>query len=124
MKVGKPFLAVYINNRLNLFGFGASSELLETQSGTSFNVGKFGLQDQHMALPWVSESISAFGGDPERIAVAGQSAGGVSVHAQVLEAKFDPRKPPFQRAIVQSGALGTVGPITMEEADARWLHLC
>ncbi len=69
-------------------------------------------------------NISAFGGDQRRISIAGQSAGGLSVHAQVLEAKSDPRKPLFQRAIVQSGALGTVGPITMEEADSRWLCLC
>ncbi|ERF71125.1 hypothetical protein EPUS_09148 [Endocarpon pusillum Z07020] len=124
VKVGKPFIAVYINYRLNLFGFGASSELLETQSDSSFKGCNFGLQDQHVALQWVSKNISAFGGDPNRITIAGQSAGGISVHAQVLEAKSNPRKPLFQRAIVQSGAMGTVGPISAEEADSRWMYLC
>ena len=124
MKVGKPFIAVCINYRLNLFGFGASSEILETQSDSSFKGCNFGLQDQHVALQWVSKNISAFGGDHNRVTVAGQSAGGISVHAQVLEARSSPRKPLFQRAIVQSGAMGTVGPISMGEADNRWIHLC
>lgn len=124
MKVGKPFIAVCINYRLNLFGFGAFSEILKTQSGFSFKGCNFGLQDQHVALQWVSRNISAFGGDHDRITIAGQSAGGISVHAQVLDAKLNPRKPLFQRAIIQSGAMGTVGPIAMEEADSRWLYLC
>lgn len=124
MKVGKPFIAVYINYRLNLFGFGASSGVLEAQSDSSFKGCNFGLQDQHVALQWVSKNISAFGGDPNRITIAGQSAGGISVHAQVLEAKSNPRKPLFQRAIIQSGAMGTVGPISTEEADSRWMDLC
>lgn len=124
MKVGKPFIAVYINYRLNLFGFGACSEVLETQPDSSFKGCNFGLQDQHVALRWVSKNISAFGGDHSRITIAGQSAGGISVHAQVLEAKSNPRKPLFQRAIVQSGAMGTVGPISTEEADSMWMDLC
>jgi carboxylesterase type B len=77
-----------------------------------------------VALQWVAQKISAFGGSPDRITVGGQSAGGVSVHAQVLEAKSNQGKPLFQRAIIQSGAVGTVGPISMDEADQRWRGLC
>ena len=56
--------------------------------------------------------------------VAGQSAGGLSVHAHVLDAKLRSAKPLFQRAIIQSGAMGTVGPIPMDEADQKWIKLC
>jgi len=123
LKIGKPFIAVYIKYRLNLFGFGASSDILEAQPDFSFKGCNFGLRDQHVALRWVSQNISAFGGDPERITVGGQSAGGNSVHALVLEAKQNPGKPLFQRAIIQSGAMGTVGPISIAEADQRWKSL-
>jgi carboxylesterase type B len=84
----------------------------------------FGLCDQHVGLEWLSRNIAAFGGDPTRITVGGQSAGGVSVQAQVLDAKRRLGRPLFQRAIVQSGAVGTLGPIDMEEADERWEKLC
>jgi carboxylesterase type B len=77
-----------------------------------------------VALQWVAQNISAFGGNPDRITVGGQSAGGISVHAQVLEAKSNQGKPLFQRAIIQSGAVGTSGPISMDEADGRWRDLC
>ena len=124
LELEKPFIAVYINYRLNIFGFGASSQLLDAQSDSTFKGCNLGLCDQYVALQWVSQNISAFGGDPDRITIAGQSAGGISVHAQVLNAKSRHAKPPFQRAIIQSGAVGTVGPISMNEADQRWGKLC
>jgi carboxylesterase type B len=124
VNLGKPFIAVYINYRLNMFGFGAATDIIEAQSESSFKGCNFGLCDQHVALQWVSQNISAFGGDPDRVTIAGQSAGGISVHAQVLDAKSRPAKPLFQRAIIQSGAMGTVGPIHIDEADQKWFKLC
>ncbi|MGI6227986.1 MAG: carboxylesterase/lipase family protein [Peptococcales bacterium] len=68
---------VSFNYRLSVFGFLAHPELTkEAPYGSS---GNYGLLDQIAALKWVYENISAFGGDPERITIFGQSAGAKSV---------------------------------------------
>jgi carboxylesterase type B len=66
----------------------------------------------------------SLGGDPAMITVGGHSAGGCSVHAHVLEAKLKAERPLFRHAIIQSGAIGTFGPMNMEEADDYWEVLC
>lgn len=83
----------------------------------------FGLGDQWTALQWVSGNIASFGGDPDNIIIGGQSAGACSVHAHVVGARHSPRKALFRGAIIQSGAMGTLGPITLAQADARWGNL-
>jgi para-nitrobenzyl esterase len=70
-------ILVTINYRLGPFGFLAHPWLCaEDEQGTS---GNYGIFDQIAALKWVYENISAFGGDPERITIFGQSAGAMSV---------------------------------------------
>ncbi len=84
-------VCVTINYRLGLFGF------LDTGDGHT-NVG---LRDQLSALTWVRDNIAAFGGDPERVTIGGESAGGMSVGALLaspLSAGL------FRGAIMQSGA--------------------
>jgi hypothetical protein len=71
-------VGVTISYRLNIFGFLAIEELSREQGGTS---GNFGLKDQQVALAWVRDNIAAFGGDPERVTVIGQSSGGTSIFA-------------------------------------------
>lgn len=74
MKAGMPVIYVAINYRLGPFGFLSSKQLLEENGGKA--VGNYGLWDQRLALQFVSDHISAFGGDPNRVTVFGESAGG------------------------------------------------
>ncbi len=73
----KGVILVTINYRLNIFGFFAHSWLSEeSEEGIS---GNYGIFDQLAALRWVHGNIAAFGGDPDRITIFGQSAGCMSV---------------------------------------------
>ncbi|XP_050720768.1 cholinesterase 1-like [Eriocheir sinensis] len=62
--------------------------------------GNMGLKDQTLALRWVQENIRSFGGDPKRVTIYGESAGGASVHFQMLTPKAEGL---FHRAIMHSG---------------------
>ncbi len=85
-------VVVTINYRLGIFGY-----LYNEEKGIS----NLGLKDQIAALRWVKSHIARFGGDPDRITVAGQSAGGHSV-AAILSSCDEPL---FQQAIIQSAPL-------------------
>jgi para-nitrobenzyl esterase len=87
---------VSINYRLGAFGY-LPLRLLAYESGTT---GNYGLLDQLAALRWIQRNIAAFGGDPGRVAIFGQSAGGFSVCALIaspLSANL------FSAAIMMSG---------------------
>ncbi|EXJ79515.1 hypothetical protein A1O3_07794 [Capronia epimyces CBS 606.96] len=124
LNLGKPMIVVNINYRLNIFGFAASHDLLKVQEGASAKGCNFGLRDQKVALTWISQNISAFGGDPERITIGGHSAGGHSVQIHTLEAELGHTKPVFRKGIAQSGGIGTCGPISLTQADGNWGNLC
>ncbi|MFJ4656981.1 carboxylesterase/lipase family protein [Nocardia sp. NPDC088792] len=74
-----PMIVVTINYRLGALGF-LAHPALATASG---DAGNYGLMDQQAALQWVQRNISAFGGDPGKVTVAGESAGAISVCAQL-----------------------------------------
>lgn len=65
-------IVVTVGHRLSLFGYLALPQLTKEQGGRS---GNYGLMDQWKAFEWIYANISAFGGDPERITVGGQSGG-------------------------------------------------
>ncbi|WP_375538411.1 carboxylesterase/lipase family protein [Mycolicibacterium sp. CBMA 234] len=67
-------VVVTVNYRLGALGFLAHPAL-----GNGPDVGNYGLADQQAALHWVRDNIAAFGGDPEKVTIAGESAGGMSV---------------------------------------------
>jgi para-nitrobenzyl esterase len=89
-------VVVTINYRLGALGFLAHPSLA-SRSGAA---GNYGLMDQQGALRWVRTNIARFGGDPDNVTIAGQSAGGVSVLAQMVSRGA---RGLFQRAIVESG---------------------
>ncbi|KAG2521676.1 hypothetical protein BBO99_00005861 [Phytophthora kernoviae] len=94
---GKPFIGVSINYRLHGFGFLWGSDVEEA------GVTNLGFRDQRLALHWVQENIAAFGGDPEKVTIWGESAGGWSVGYQLLA--YGGRDDGlFRGAIMQSGA--------------------
>jgi len=96
----KGIVVVTANYRLGVFGFLAHPELTkESAHGSS---GNYGLLDQVAALQWVQRNIAAFGGDPHRVTVAGQSSGAISISALVASPLT---RGLFQRAIGQSGGL-------------------
>src|SRR5260370_27254163 len=67
-------VVVTINYRLGALGFLAHPSL-----GPAGNIGNYGLADQQAALRWVRDHIADFGGDPHKVTIAGESAGGISV---------------------------------------------
>jgi len=95
----KGSVIVTINYRLSVFGFYAHPAL--TAESEHHASGNYGLMDQVAALQWVKKNISAFGGDPGRVTIFGESAGSWSVN--VLTAT-PLAKGLFQRAIGESGA--------------------
>ncbi len=107
-------VVVTTNYRLNIFGFFAHPELSEEAPYNSS--GNYGLLDQNAALQWVQNNIEAFGGDPEKVTIAGESAGSISVSAQMAS--------PLSRDLI-AGAIGesgaaihpTLAPVSLEEAE-------
>ena len=95
----KGLVVVTFNYRLGVFGFLATPELSQ-ESGHNAS-GNYGLLDQIAALQWVRKNIAAFGGDPDRVTIAGQSAGSGSV-LQLVNSPLT--KGLLHRAIAESGA--------------------
>ena len=75
----RGMVAVSVNYRTNIFGFFSHPEL--TKESPHHASGNYGLLDQVAALQWVARNIAAFGGDPKRVTIAGESAGSISVSA-------------------------------------------
>ncbi|MHA6247148.1 carboxylesterase/lipase family protein [Pontibacter sp. CAU 1760] len=109
----KGIVFVSLNYRVGPFGFFAHPALTE-ESGRNAS-GNYGLMDQLEGLQWVKENVAAFGGDPNNITIAGQSAGSMSVNALVASPLA---KGLFHRAIGQSGANFTRGSATLQQAEA------
>ncbi len=90
-------IVVTINYRLGFLGFFAQSAI----DAEGHLNGNYGLMDQQFALKWVRRNIANFGGDPERITIFGESAGGQSVYAQLASPLASGL---FRGAIAESGS--------------------
>lgn len=111
----KGIVAVTVNYRLSVFGFFAHPEL--TKESSHHASGNYGLMDQSAALRWVQQNIAAFGGDPQKVTIAGESAGSFSVSAQMAS--------PLSKNLI-AGAIGESGSLLglntpMPLADAEKL---
>jgi para-nitrobenzyl esterase len=104
-------VVVTINYRLGALGFLAHPALASHPGGPS---GNYGLMDQQAALRWVKRNIRHFGGNPQNVTIAGQSAGGVAVLAHLVSRGS---RGLFQRAIVQSGAFA-LHQVPLAQAEA------
>ena len=111
----RDVVVVTINYRLGFFGFFAHPELTAEAGGTS---GNYALYDMRKACQWVKENIAQFGGDPDRITVAGQSGGAAgtgALHASPL------MKGLIQRVSIESGPIywGFMQPQPREQLEQK-----
>ena len=110
----RGIVAITVNYRLGPFGFLAHPEL--TRESPHRASGNYGLLDQAAALRWVRKNVAAFGGDPKRITIGGESAGSYSVSAQMAS--------PLSRGLI-AGAIGESGAalnaVPLAEAERNGL---
>lgn len=113
----KGIVVVHIAYRMNWFGFFSHPDL-DAENAEHVS-GNYGLWDEVEALKWVRDNIADFGGDPGRVTIAGQSAGGASVAALLA---FPAAEGLFSAGIIESGVHDTDKlSCTLEEAE-RILH--
>jgi para-nitrobenzyl esterase len=110
-------VVVSMNYRLGIFGFFAHPEL--TAESPHHASGNYGLLDQAAALAWVQRNIAAFGGDPKNVTIFGESAGSISVSAQMASPLA---RGLFAKAIGESGGAlygSGIGPPSRESAERQ-----
>ncbi|KAJ4305938.1 hypothetical protein N0V90_001471 [Kalmusia sp. IMI 367209] len=112
---GKPVIFVAVNYRVGGFGFLAGKEILKDGSAN------LGLLDQRLGLQWVADNIAAFGGDPTKVTIWGESAGAISVADQMLLYDGDNTykgKPLFRAGIMNSGSVVPADPVDGTKGQA------
>ncbi|EIN05226.1 alpha/beta-hydrolase [Punctularia strigosozonata HHB-11173 SS5] len=113
VEMKQPIIFASINYRVTAFGFLWSQEI------AAEGAGNFGLLDQHLALRWIHENIDAFGGDPSKVTIMGESAGGQSVAMQLLA--FGAKTTDLFRAgIAESGSASGVQYRTAAEYQPQF----
>jgi carboxylesterase type B len=112
VELESPIIVVTVNYRLGFFGFQGKSPTvfylrkLNLAAGTDAianNALNLGLHDQRLGMQWVHDNIAAFGGDPDKVTLFGQSAGASSVGLQMLAYNGADQKL-FRAAILESGS--------------------
>ncbi|XP_073813923.1 juvenile hormone esterase-like [Musca autumnalis] len=103
--------------RLGIFGFLSTND--------SVISGNFGLKDQTLALKWIQQNIEAFGGDPKRVTIFGQSAGGIASHLHMLSKHSEGL---FESVIAQSGTASVAAtlqedPLSVARETASHLNI-
>ena len=112
-------IVVTVNYRLGVFGFYAHPEL--TRESPHHASGNYGFLDQNAALEWVHANIAAFGGDPGKVTIGGQSAGSFSVSLHMVSPLS---RGLFRGAIAESGSyLGQKSTPTLGESEQAGVHI-
>ncbi|VVB70835.1 Carboxylesterase family protein [uncultured archaeon] len=113
----KGVVVVTFNYRVGVLGYMAHPQLSgESPDNTS---GNYALLDQEAALRWVQRNIAAFGGDPERVTIFGESAGAANIVSQLAIPRS---KGLYSQAIIESGGIWSNGPAILgyrTRADAE-----
>jgi para-nitrobenzyl esterase len=113
MLARRGLVVLTANYRLNVFGFLSHPEL--TQESALHASGNYGYLDQVAALRWVRANIAAFGGDPDRVTIAGESAGSIAVSALMVS--------PLAKELIAGGIgssgsmLGALSPRPLAETE-------
>lgn len=118
----KGIIFVSVNYRVGIFGFLAHPGF--TKESPDHASGNYGLLDQVAALKWIKKNIHAFGGDPDNVTIAGQSAGSMSVNCLVASPVA---KGLFNKAIAESGSMLITNPMlpanNLEMAEQQGVKL-
>ncbi|KAH9840444.1 putative secreted lipase [Teratosphaeria destructans] len=115
IELGADVIYVAVNYRVSGFGFLAGSEL------AAEHATNLGLRDQRLGLQWVAENIAAFGGDPDKVTLWGESAGSISVFDHTVINGGDNTyngKALFRGGIMNSGSIVPADPVTAPQAQA------
>jgi len=111
----RGIVTVTVNYRLGAFGFMAHPEL--SKESPRHASGDYAYLDQNAAIRWVHDNIAGFGGDPRKITIAGESAGSISVSAQMASPLS---KDLIAGAIGESGSiLGALPPVPLSQGEAE-----
>ncbi|ORY66599.1 carboxylesterase [Pseudomassariella vexata] len=115
MIMGKPVVFVAVNYRVGAFGFLGGKEVLSDGSAN------LGLLDQRIGMQWVADNIKAFGGNPDKVTLWGESAGAISIFSQLTMFDGDityKGKPLFRGAIMNSGSAIPTDNVDCPKAQA------
>lgn len=113
--INQPFVFVAIQYRVAGYGFMPGKEIMAEGSGNA------GLLDQRMGLEWVADNIAAFGGNPDKVTIWGESAGAISVLSQMIIYDGDNTykgKPLFRGGIMNSGSVVPTDPLDCPKGQA------
>ncbi|KAG6037445.1 hypothetical protein E4U41_005087 [Claviceps citrina] len=110
----EDIVAFTINYRTNIFGFPNAGDIPVQQR----NLGMF---DQQLALQWIHDNARAFGGDPSKVTIWGESAGSISID-HFMHSYVNVKKPPFRAGIMSSGegSFGEYGLAANPNDTSSW----
>ncbi|KDN48742.1 hypothetical protein RSAG8_02729, partial [Rhizoctonia solani AG-8 WAC10335] len=109
IEMGQSVIYVSMNYRLGFFGFPVGKQTM------SKGAANLGLYDQRMAIEWVQKNIQSFGGDPTKVTLFGESAGGIGVSYQMMYRDGEIGNA-FRAAIMQSGAPSSFKPSSQDNS--------